>query len=179
MQPGSILIGITGQGKTRATTALLEIEATINQHIAYITPTKPVVTPEFLQLCLTAAYTELRRISDDSGSTKGALTCEDVKRFKVVLPPVEEQQQLVEAVRPELANVEAAAENVQRQIILVREYCTRLITDVVTGKVNVPAAAAALPFELDEPDDPNDNLVDSEAEEEEAGELPDGTGPVA
>jgi type I restriction enzyme S subunit len=36
------------------------------------------------------------------------------------------------------------------EIALVREYCTRLTADVVTGKLDVREAAARLP---DEPDD--------------------------
>ena len=152
VQPGSVLVAITGQGKTRGTAALLEIEATINQHIAYITPTSAFVAPDYLQMYLTAAYPELRRISDDSGSTKGALTCEDIKRFRIVVPPIEEQQRLVNTVRQELVNVEAMTERIQREIALLREYRTRLIADVVTGKLDVRAAAAALPEEVEEPE---------------------------
>lgn len=72
---GSLLVAITGQGKTRGTAAILGFEATINQHIAYITPRMAIVSPEFLHLAFIAAYPTLRAISDDSGSTKGALTC--------------------------------------------------------------------------------------------------------
>ena len=42
--------------------------------------------------------------------------------------------------------------NSNRQIDLLREYRTRLISDVVTGKLDVREAAAALPEEPDEPD---------------------------
>ena len=49
---GSVLVAITGQGKTRGTAAVLEIEATINQHIAFITPKSNMVLSEFLQLVL-------------------------------------------------------------------------------------------------------------------------------
>ncbi|HRZ62630.1 MAG TPA: hypothetical protein P5163_18750 [Rubrivivax sp.] len=40
----------------------------------------------------------------------------------------------------------------QREISLLREYRTRLIGDVVTGKLDVREAAARLPDEGDEPD---------------------------
>jgi type I restriction enzyme S subunit len=83
---GSVLVAITGQGKTRGTAALLGIEATINQHIAFLTPKSLSIVPEFMQLALIAAYSTLRALSDDSGSTKGALTCEDLKRFKLPQP---------------------------------------------------------------------------------------------
>jgi type I restriction enzyme S subunit len=129
---------------------MLEMEATINQHIAYIHSRSTRVSPDYLQMYLIAAYAELRRISEASGSTKGALTCEDIKRFKVTIPPSREQQQLVAATREELATIEATIDCTQREIALIREYRARLIADVVTGKVDVRAVAAALPAEEDE-----------------------------
>lgn len=164
VQPGSVLVAITGQGKTRGTAALLEIEATINQHIAYITPRSAFVTPDYLQMYLTAAYPELRRVSDDSGSTKGALTCEDMKRFRIVVPPIEEQQRLVNTVRQELVSVKAMTERIQREIALLREYRTRLIADVVTGKLDVRAAAAALPEEGEAPDEAPEESPEPDAD---------------
>jgi len=65
-----------GRGKTRGMSAVSGIEATINQHLACITPRVPVIAGKYLQLGRTAAYATLRSVSDDSGSTKGALTCE-------------------------------------------------------------------------------------------------------
>ena len=38
----------------------------------------------------------------------------------------------------------------RREIALLREYRTRLIADVVTGKVDVRAAAQGLPEEVEE-----------------------------
>ena len=78
IQPGSVLVAFTGQGKTRGTSAVLDTEATINQHVACVTTRNDVIGAEYLQLALLAAYRELRAISDDSGSTKGALTCWDI-----------------------------------------------------------------------------------------------------
>jgi type I restriction enzyme, S subunit len=142
---GSVLIAITGQGKTRGTSAVLGIEATINQHIAYVTPRLSVVSAEFLHLSLVAAYSTLRAMSDDSGSTKGALTCEDLKRFKLAVPPLEEQNQLVAVILRETKAADTAIARTDREIALVQEYRTRLTADVVTGKLDVREAAAKLP----------------------------------
>ena len=143
----SVLVGITGQGKTRGMAAVLAIDATINQHVAYITPNTNTdkASSRFLHMCLTAAYTELRAISGASGSTKDALTCEDIKSFGVVLPPMDEQEMLLSAVGRQLASVEGCADLARRQISLVNGYRTRLIADVVTGKLDVREASAALP----------------------------------
>jgi type I restriction enzyme, S subunit len=151
---GSVLMAITGQGKTRGTAAVLLMEATINQHIAFITPRTQsnTASPEYLQMFLSGAYSELRRMSDDSGSTKGALTCEDLRHFRVLLPPADEQREIVRWTQGATAEVEAALRLAEREIDLLREYRTRLIADVVTGKLDVREAAARLPDEADEPE---------------------------
>jgi type I restriction enzyme, S subunit len=163
VQPGSVLIAITGQGKTRGTAALLATEATINQHIAYISPRKVCVIPDYLRLYLVAAYSELRTISNASGSTKGALTCADIKHFKVAVPPIHEQDWLIVAIRQETANIESTIICVQREIDLIREYRTRLIADVVTGKLDVRGVDLADLDDLAALDEPlADELADSD-----------------
>ena len=52
------------------------------------------------------------------------------------------------------------------EIALFREYRTRLIADVVTGKLDVREAAARLPAEVDEPESLDDAEVDETAEED-------------
>ena len=137
VRSGSVLVGITGQGRTRGMSAVLDIDATINQHMAFITPKTTRVSPYFLQMCLTAAYSELRAISSASGSTKAALTCEDIKHFTIALPPRDEQERLLKQIICELARVDTTISRAKRQIKLLEEYRTRLIADVVTGKIDV------------------------------------------
>lgn len=144
---GSVLVAITGQGKTRGTAAILEIEATISQHVAFITPRIPVVSSSFIQVALTAAYRQLRALSDDSGSTKGAITCEDLKRFKIPIPPRGEQDELLERIHVETQAIGAMSSLLEREVVLLHEYRTRLVADVVTGKLDVREAAARLPEE--------------------------------
>lgn len=149
---GSVLVAITGQGKTRGTSAVLGIEATINQHIAFITPRVPVASPEFIHLALSAAYLQLRASSEDSGSTKGAITCEELKRFKIAVPPTHEQEALLKHVQTETQTLTTTISRLEREIALMQEYRTRLTADVVTGKLDVRPAAAKLPdLSADEP----------------------------
>ena len=161
----------SGQGKTRGMAAILAFEATINQHVAYISPDTAQVASKYLCMCLSAAYTEVRRISSASGSTKCALTCEDIKSFRVALSPIDEQELLLSSLTRELASVDR---NIERMLAarldLLREYRTRLIADVVTGKLDVRGAAATLPEVVDplagdDVDDPEDPDVDSVLEE--------------
>jgi type I restriction enzyme, S subunit len=169
--PSSVLVAITGQGKTRGTAAVLATEATINQHIAYITPRRDVVSAEYLHLVFSGAYRELRSISDDSGSTKGALTCADIGHFKVALPGLEEQEKIIRAIRLATQRLEAALVRSQHEIELLSEYRARLIADVVTGKIDVREAGADLP---DVPTTSGDEgLLDEAAAESDAANLDD------
>ena len=52
----------------------------------------------------------------------------------------------------ETRSIQLRADRVRRQIDLIQEYRTRLIADVVTGKLDVRAAAARLPNETDDRD---------------------------
>jgi type I restriction enzyme S subunit len=55
----------------------------------------------------------------------------------------------------------------EREITLLREYRTRLTADVVTGKLDVRAAAAQLPEEAEEEPLPDPKIPEEETEGEE------------
>jgi len=65
----------------------------------------------------------------------------EVREIRVPLPPRVEQRQLVEYEQEESASVDALIANTQHEIDLIREYRTRLIADVVTGKIDVRGIA--------------------------------------
>lgn len=161
---GSVLVGITGQGKTRGMSTVLQMEATINQHIAFITPSNARASADFVNLALTAQYGELRRISDGSGGTKGALTISDLKSFRIPLPSIAQQDQVVDAVRAHTTETAAAIDRVRKEMALLQEFRTRLVADVVTGQVDVRAIASTLP-NTPELFDELDTILDDELEE--------------
>jgi len=72
-----------------------------------------------------------------------------LKRMCLVLPPENEQRDIVAHIDRELAPYLASMESVSRGMELLREYRTRLIADVVTGKLDVREAADRLPEEAD------------------------------
>ena len=66
---------------------------------------------------------------------------------KVILPwpPAAEQSSIVEHLDGVSANIASTVARAKHEIDLLTEYRTRLIADVVTGKLDVREAAAALP----------------------------------
>jgi type I restriction enzyme S subunit len=94
VKSGSLLVAITGQGKTLGNTALVSIETCINQHLAYAQFTTPRVVPEFVLWFMQTRYDHLRSISQAGGSTKGALTCGYLKTYPVPVPALDEQHEI-------------------------------------------------------------------------------------
>ena len=67
------------------------------------------------------------------------------KVLGVLVPPKDEQTAIVEYLDKANAGIDSAIARARRQIELLQEYRTRLIADVVTGKLDVREAAARLP----------------------------------
>jgi hypothetical protein len=86
---------------------------------------------------------------------------------KTPVPPLNERVAIAEYLDQATANIASAVLRTGREIKLLNEYRTRLIADVVTGKLDVREAAARLPDEPDEPE-PLDE-IEAEGGTDEAG----------
>ena len=65
------------------------------------------------------------------------LSWEDFKYLPCIIPPISEQVVIVEYLDRATAEIDIAVARAERQIELLNEYRTRLIADVVTGKLDV------------------------------------------
>ena len=82
---------------------------------------------------------------------------------KVYLPeiPLEEQKAIADYINSEVARIDNALPTFQKKIELLREYRTRLISDVVTGQIDVrdvviPEYTPEDDTEIDVADTPDD-----------------------
>ena len=74
------------------------------------------------------------------------LNFDNFRRVDLPLPPIEEQRRIAAVLDRVTADVGSSlAERLRRQVELMQEYRTRLVADVVTGKLNVRESAASLP----------------------------------
>lgn len=88
------------------------------------------------------------------GSTFDRINISEVKALLVVVPPREEQDAIASHLDGSLRGLDRVALRLGSEQDLLREYRTRLIADVVTGKLDVREAAARLPDEPDAADGP-------------------------
>lgn len=92
LKPGAVLVAITGQGKTLGHCAVLGIEATINQHLAYLQPNLEQTNPRYVAGYLETQYDYLRQVASGGGSTKGALTCAFLRDLPLPMPSTKDEQ---------------------------------------------------------------------------------------
>ena len=146
IQAGDLLVSVTAYiGSVGIAPEDFE-EAYVSQHVArcQLRPGSSSRWPGYVLLS-TVGQTH-GRISL-YGGTKDGLSLDDVKNYHILLPPLDEQTAITEHLDKATTDVDSAIARAQRQIELVEEYRTRLIADVVTGKLDVREAVARLPEE--------------------------------
>jgi type I restriction enzyme S subunit len=80
-------------------------------------------------------------------STVDSLRLPLLQNFPTVIPPVDEQLDIVRWIDAQSIPLDAAISRTEREIALMQEYRTRLITDIVTGALDVREAGMKLPDE--------------------------------
>ena len=134
IKPGAVLIAITGQGKTLGHCAVLGIEATINQHLAYIEVDTNTVHPSFVRGYLETQYNFFRQVGSGGGSTKGALTCAFLRGFPIPMPSVLEEQRRIVAV---LDAIERKIDLHRRKRAVLEELFKGLLHKLMAGEIRV------------------------------------------
>ena len=169
IKPGDLLVSVTAYiGSVGIAPEEFE-EAYVSQHVARCQPL-PEACSRWLGYVLLSSVGQTHGQVSLYGGTKDGLSLDDVKNYPILLPPRNEQEAAVQWIEGEQSALVKIGDSTKRELEMVREYRTRLIADVVTGKFDVLEAAARLPDEVEElePLDEADALIDSEEEPTDA-----------
>jgi type I restriction enzyme S subunit len=120
----------------------LAFVATINQHLAYIKPSENQLVEPFLLNVLESAYLHLRTGSEGAGSTKGAITCEQLGNLRIPIPSLVEQLSIASFLDEENRKLDKLTSDSERSIALLKERRAALISAAVTGQIDVRNAVA-------------------------------------
>ncbi|MHB1403834.1 MAG: restriction endonuclease subunit S [Thermoleophilia bacterium] len=122
-----------------------------------------IENPRLLYYAMRCATTA-NAFSDGHVATIAHLTGEKLRSHRFAFPPIEEQNAISEFLDTALHEVDQVSSKAKAEINLLREYRTRLIADVVTGKLDVRKAAANLPDEFyeEEPQEDTSGQADCE-----------------
>ena len=167
-----VLVCVTGAltGNVALVDQDLPAPAFINQHVALVRPKPKMIEPRFLAYVLHSKVGRTQFKTNEYGGTKQGLGLNDVKSVFVTVPSLFEQRAICSTLDAELTRFKEAISRLEREIELLREYRTRLVADVVTGKLDVRETVARLPDETapDRAGDDTDPSLDPEAADEEA-----------
>ena len=165
-QRGDVLIVMSDLPRGRALARAYFVDDdrsyAVNQRVCILRATR--VDPRYLAF-VANRHPEL--LAHDDGFNQTHLPNAAFKIMRLPLPPLDEQSAIAAALVRATNASDASRERASREIDLLTEYCTRLIADVVTGKVDVREAAARLPNEADVPALMNELEVEEDQEAQE------------
>ena len=152
VRPGDVLVSVMGTVGRVAVVPEDVQPGIINPRLVRYRPDFSRIRPRYLQLAMQSPPSRAQIVEGSKGTTMEGLNMQILGRLRISLPPLHEQDAILGAIASDTSVVERALDDALRKILLLREYRTRLIADVVTGKLDVRKAAARLPDELDEPE---------------------------
>jgi type I restriction enzyme S subunit len=135
--PNDVLINITGGSIGRCFYITNEFkEANVNQHVCIIRPNDKIKTIYLYNLlCSNIGQSQIDLCQ--TGGNREALNFEQLKNFYIPLPAIDEQKTIINYIETEQKRIDTIISKTEQEIELMKEYKTALISEVVTGKIDV------------------------------------------
>lgn len=87
---------------------------------------------KYLYYCLNSNVEEVQRCLWDNGTAQPNLSADSLGKFKICIPPDNEQQAIADFLDKECAQIDSIAADLEKQIALLQQYKKSLITETVT-----------------------------------------------
>lgn len=112
-------------------------DAYVSQHVALTRPIRSLVEPEWIGFTFISHPGQALLRLPLYGGTKEGLSLDDVRDLPLLLPPLEEQRQIVQYLVQQTSRYGRLIEKLRQHIASLHEYRTALISAAVTGKIDV------------------------------------------
>jgi type I restriction enzyme S subunit len=172
MRPGDLVMTVRGTiGNSALFSGDLFKTAFINAQMMILRPNiNRILSSYFLKLTQSRYFNNLLAFRA-YGSAQQQLTNQLLSALPLPLPPIEEQEKILIGVTALLRTADTALDRTHSEIALLREYRTRLIADVVTGKLDVREVTGRLPDKAEEPELVDEGDTMSAGDEEPVDDL--------
>jgi len=145
---GAVLLVVrSGILRRHIPVAINAVPVALNQDMKALRPKLNLLTANYLYLIVRGCENVLLDEWTKQGATVESIEHEFLANSRLPLPPHPEQTAIVEFLDKQIEKIDTAIAADRRVIDLLEEFRTRLIADVVTGKLDVREAAAKLPKE--------------------------------
>ena len=133
---GDVLLNITGASIGRCNYWRDNGEANVNQHVCILRPNSKIGT-KYLHFYLSSEIGQHQIDRSQNGVSREGLNYEDLGDFIIPLPHEKEQKYIVDFLDRKTAQIDTQIEREKKSIELLKEFRTALISEVVTGKIDV------------------------------------------
>lgn len=134
---GDILLNITGASIGRCCVYTMTESANVNQHVCIIRPLCNLIKNQFLSYVLNSKIGQDQIALFQTGGNREGLNFEQLKNFAIPLPPRSEQQAIAEFLDDKTEKIDALIDELNKQLDELAEYRQAVISEAVTGKVDV------------------------------------------
>jgi len=138
LTPGDIIIARHGESGKAAVIPDIITEANC-LNVVVLRKSKLMSGEFYTQVLNSNIYQQFLKASQ-GGSVQGIINTSDVVELKVVYPKLEEQINISNFIEFESAKIDNTVSRIEKEIELLQEYRTALISEVVTGKIDVREA---------------------------------------
>ncbi|MBI5328921.1 MAG: restriction endonuclease subunit S [Deltaproteobacteria bacterium] len=111
-----------------------------NQHVCIIRPIQHLLKTKFLHSIIISGYGQMLIYVCQTGANREGLTFQQINSFDLPIPDIKEQEQTINFIETHTSSIDATTSKIEKEIELLQEYRTALISEVVTGKVRVHSA---------------------------------------
>lgn len=142
LKTGDVLIVQTGDiGQSAVVTS--EFEGCNCHALIIVSPLHGVLCGDWLAWLLNGSYGFHSLLAIQTGALHPHLNCGNVKGLAIPLPPLAEQEEMIDHITAEIARFGNLADEAGRAINLLIERRAALIFAAVTGKIDVRGAVSA------------------------------------
>lgn len=139
IEPPVVLLVVRGMILAkRIPTSLTDIPVTINQDLKALKPDETWISPTYLKLLFDGLQAPLANLIEESAHGTKCFRTDLLTTFKVPLPPLPEQTEIIFLLSRERTRTAELEETLQRSIAILKERRSALITAAVTGQLQIP-----------------------------------------
>ena len=132
-----VLINITGASIGRCTYVPQNLRiANVNQHVCILRPKKNILS-KYLNYYLSSHKGQFQVFLSQTGTSREGLNFTQLGNFIFILPKVSEQNEIINFIETKDGKIFESIGEILSQINLLKEYRTTLISEIVTGKIDV------------------------------------------
>ena len=106
-------------------------------HLAIIRVDSLKTSGEFIYRAFLSYYVSKQYKVKAKGVTRFGISYQHIHDTNIIVPPREQQLEIADYIRIKSSQIDKAIETIKKEISLITEYRTSLISNVVTGKVDV------------------------------------------